>query len=309
MYLGLPVSKNRCTWQPRFPKIDVPGTPGVQKSMYLRPMVSKNRCTWEFRFPKIDVLENPVPQNQCTWHSGLTISVKSMDLLVKNWWKIKNRWSLRARDHWFCHSRWVLRARDHWFSSIWFLLRDHSRPLKIMLNLNIKINDPDGGETIENPSLWYLGIDFDVDPQNENQCPGWKTYGFQWSLRGGDHWKLCWAPTWKSMDLKGMNINSEELFISSGWWRAKKMATELAITNPFLKIAKQLTTPVKKKEEVKGAPDDDLTPPPVSSKKTCTTFEKWIKKQDGDVSLLRDTLIWKQGWCGLIVSWYACCSR
>ena len=68
------------------------------------------------------------------------------------------------------------------------------------------------------------------------------------------------------------------------------MATELAITNPFLKIAKQLTTPVKK-EEVKGAPDDDLTPPPVSSKKTCTTFEKWIKKQDGDVSLLRDTLI------------------
>jgi len=60
------------------------------------------------------------------------------------------------------------------------------------------------------------------------------------------------------------------------------------IENPFLKIAKQLTTPVKKKEE--GAKDEDLTPTPVTAKKTCTTFEKWLKKQDGDVSLLRDTL-------------------
>ena len=72
------------------------------------------------------------------------------------------------------------------------------------------------------------------------------------------------------------------------------------IENPFLKIAKQLTTPVKKKEE--GAKDEDLTPTPVTAKKTCPTFEKWLKKQDGDVSLLRDTLTWKQIWCGLIIS-------
>ena len=69
------------------------------------------------------------------------------------------------------------------------------------------------------------------------------------------------------------------------------MAIQLAMENPFLKIAKQLTTPVKKKDEVKGVKEDDLTPPPVSNKKTCTTFEKWVKKQDGDVSLMRDTLI------------------
>ena len=60
------------------------------------------------------------------------------------------------------------------------------------------------------------------------------------------------------------------------------------LANPFLKVAKQLSTPVKKKEEAK---DDDFTPTPVAAKKPCTSFEKWVKKQEGDTSLLRDALI------------------
>lgn len=59
------------------------------------------------------------------------------------------------------------------------------------------------------------------------------------------------------------------------------------LANPFLKVAKQLSTPVKKKEEVKG---EDFTPTPVAAKKACTTFERWVKKQEGDTSLLRDAL-------------------
>lgn len=60
-----------------------------------------------------------------------------------------------------------------------------------------------------------------------------------------------------------------------------------SMSNAFLQNAKQLTTPRKK--DVVKTEKDELTPsPPAQSKKLCSTFEKWVKKQDGDTSVLRD---------------------
>ena len=57
--------------------------------------------------------------------------------------------------------------------------------------------------------------------------------------------------------------------------------------NQFLIDAKELTTP-KKQAGVKDE-KPSLTPEPVSNpKKVCTTYEKWVKKQQGDVSVLRE---------------------
>ena len=41
------------------------------------------------------------------------------------------------------------------------------------------------------------------------------------------------------------------------------------------------------KREVKEMDADDFTPPPVA-KKNCSAFGKFLKKQEGDVSMLQD---------------------
>lgn len=59
------------------------------------------------------------------------------------------------------------------------------------------------------------------------------------------------------------------------------------MANRFLRQAQELCTPKKDAGVVKG--DPECTPTPVSkAKKVCTTFEKWVKKQQGDVSVLRE---------------------
>ena len=56
--------------------------------------------------------------------------------------------------------------------------------------------------------------------------------------------------------------------------------------NEFLKQAKELNTPARKKGDVK---EELLTSPaPPQAKRACTTFEKWLKNQKGDTTLLRD---------------------
>ena len=59
--------------------------------------------------------------------------------------------------------------------------------------------------------------------------------------------------------------------------------------NEFLRQAKELTTPQKNDEKTEVKAEANLTPPAVSAKKTCTHFERWVKKQSGDVSIVRDT--------------------
>ena len=60
------------------------------------------------------------------------------------------------------------------------------------------------------------------------------------------------------------------------------------MANEFLRQAKELTTP-RKDEKVEVKVEANLTPQPVSAKKSCTHFERWLKKQSGDVSIVRDT--------------------
>ena len=59
--------------------------------------------------------------------------------------------------------------------------------------------------------------------------------------------------------------------------------------NAFLKSAKDLVeTPERRCRDVK--PEEVLNPPP-PSKKLCTQLEKFVKKQEGDTTLLREPWI------------------
>ena len=58
------------------------------------------------------------------------------------------------------------------------------------------------------------------------------------------------------------------------------------MSSDFLKQAKELVTP--KREPGTKKAEEDFTPVP-PSKKVCSSFEKWVKKQPGDLSLVRDT--------------------
>ena len=59
------------------------------------------------------------------------------------------------------------------------------------------------------------------------------------------------------------------------------------MANRFLREAQELCTPKRVAGDVKV--DPETTPTPVAkAKKACTTFEKWVKKQQGDVSVLRE---------------------